>query len=297
VLVLFGGDGAGNGPRVTASHDAWRRVRQGASEAVSLALAAAEHAAPRSAARGFAKKPAVRAARDPRPSSKSNPSGASRRGREGARTRAARETGRSERCAVKRIALLRGHVEDIERFESGARGVGRLLHTSGRRILSAGIGERREAFGGQTGQLRGELPPEDAGEKDPGRYKGARAARGNCKGNARDPRPLERRTYKPTRGALGPEPSFALNRRAEGTAPGEGELEARRKTGEGGRRGRRSSITRRSSSRQRAPEARYTRFAPPADEAQGVRGRRERSWHGRPCPRAAPGSPSRSRRG
>jgi len=217
--------------------------------------------------------------------------------REGARTGAAREASRSGRCAVKRVSLLRGHVEDIERFESGARGVGRLLHTSGRRILSAGIGERREAFGGQAGQLRGELPPEDAGEKGPGRYKGARAARGNCKGNARNPRPLEETDGKPTRDALGPEPSLALNRRAEGTAPGEEELEARRKTGEGGRRGRWSSVTRRSSSRQRAPEARYTRFAPPADEARGVRGRRERSWHGRPCPRAAPGRPSRSRRG
>jgi len=53
-----------------------------------------------------------------------------------------------------------------------------LLHTSERRILSAGIGERREAFGGQADQLRGELLPEDAGEKGPRGHKGARAARG-----------------------------------------------------------------------------------------------------------------------
>jgi len=50
------------------------------------------------------------------------------------------------------------------------------MHTSGRRILSAGTGERREAFSGQAGQLRGDFPPEDAGEKGLRRHKGAREA-------------------------------------------------------------------------------------------------------------------------
>jgi hypothetical protein len=103
-------------------------------------------------------------------------SGASRAVPKDARARAVREASRSGSSAVKRVSLLRGDAEEVERFESGARGVGRLMHTSGRRILSAGTGERREAFAGQAGQLRGELPPEDAGEKGLRRHKGARAA-------------------------------------------------------------------------------------------------------------------------
>jgi len=148
------------------------------SEAVSPTLAAAEHAVPRSAARGFAKKPSVRAARDPGPRDTSTlrrePGGA-----KDVRARAVREASRSGSSAVKRVSLLRGDAEEVERFESGARGVGRLVHTSGRRILSAGTFGRREAFDGQAGQRNGKLPPEDAGEKDPARPKGAREAQGN----------------------------------------------------------------------------------------------------------------------
>jgi len=161
--------------------------------------------------------------------------------------------GRSGRSVVKRVSLLCGNAEEIERFESSARGVGRLLHIVGETHLVRR--DWRAPRGGQVGQLRGELPPEDAGEKGPCGHKGAKVARGNCKGNMRTLRPLERRTTNRREALWVRKPSFAPTRRAEGTAPGEEELEARRKTGEGGRRGRWSSITRQSSSRQRAPEA------------------------------------------
>jgi len=69
--------------------------------------------------------------------------------------------------------------EGVERFVAGARGVGRLMHTSGRRILSAEISRCREAPHDQAVQRRGELPPEYAGEKGPIREKGAKAAQGN----------------------------------------------------------------------------------------------------------------------
>jgi len=104
----------------------------------------------RSAARGFAKKPAVRAARAQihagKRTARRKPSGSPKAG-----TWVVREGSRSGRSAVKRDFLAPLTQGEFERFGSGARGVGRLLHTSGRRILSVRHGGRRKAFGGPAG--------------------------------------------------------------------------------------------------------------------------------------------------
>jgi len=103
----------------------------------------------RSVARGFAKKPTVGAARDPGPHQRAilrRKLGIARRFGQGLWERPAEAGGAPSSAPLSSTR----EAEEVERFRSGAREVGRLMHTSGRRILSAGMGGCREAPFGQA---------------------------------------------------------------------------------------------------------------------------------------------------